>query len=111
MVLHFEDGKSLTAVEVWRPWDENADVRVLYDGIDVFRTPALELLDILRSRGITIESDPAELHFAAPDVVLGFTRDAGHEVPLDTDDEPLYFESILVAGPGYYDEVLPLWQE
>ena len=104
--LLFEDDVSLTAIEVWRPWDENADVRVLYDGIDVFRTPALQLIEFLEERGRNIVPDESEYYYSAPDLVLGFTRIAGHEVPLDTDDEPLYFEVILVAGLGYYDEFL-----
>ncbi|QEV50302.1 hypothetical protein CP981_00095 [Streptomyces platensis] len=30
-------------------------------------------------------------------------RDAGHDVPLDTDGEPLYFQAVLVGPADYYD--------
>jgi hypothetical protein len=101
--VHVEDGVSVTAIEVWRPRDPQADVRVLYDGIDVFGTPALRVLELLEARGHAVDRDDEPEYYSVPDLPLGFTRVAGHEVPLADDGEPLYFEAVLVGGPGYYD--------
>jgi hypothetical protein len=55
--------------------------------------------------GFTIDrEDPG--YPTAPGLTLGFTREAGHDVPLDTDEEPLYFQSILVGPENYYDSLL-----
>jgi hypothetical protein len=78
---------------------------VTFRGIDVFTTPALELLSQIEAMGHEIiRHEP--LHPVVPKLSLGFTRDAGHEVPLDTDGQPLYFQAVLVAPEGYYDALL-----
>ncbi|MFE1785690.1 hypothetical protein ACFW9F_24740 [Streptomyces sp. NPDC059506] len=49
-----------------------------------------------------------ETHYAyVHGLSLGFTRVAGHEVPLDTDGEPLYFQAVLTGPADYYDQSLP----
>ncbi|WP_404816544.1 hypothetical protein [Streptomyces thermolineatus] len=37
---------------------------------------------------------------------LGLTRVAGHDAPLDTDGEPLYFQAVLTGPADYYDFLL-----
>ena len=101
-VLTFAKDGAADTVELWRPPDPAYDVTVRFEGIDVFRTPWTEVLTALEDRGHRIVRED-ELFAYAPDLTLGFNRDTAHEVPKDADDLPLYFESILVAEPGYYD--------
>ncbi|MEC4016974.1 hypothetical protein [Streptomyces sp. H27-D2] len=101
IVAHLEDGETLTAIELWRFDGDEPDVRVLLDGIDLFRTPAREVLRQQAERGRRVdESDPENA--VIPDVTLAFTRDTGQEVPREPDGLPLYFTSILVANEEYY---------
>ncbi|WP_042365335.1 hypothetical protein [Streptacidiphilus neutrinimicus] len=105
IVFHLEDGKTLTAAEVWIPRPGPQDVTVRFRGIDVFRTPALALLDRLTAEGLTTRHDEPS-YWTVPGLSLGLTRTAGHEVPLDTDGEPLYFQAVLVGPADYYDDLL-----
>ncbi|PLW72647.1 hypothetical protein GQS52_04615 [Streptomyces sp. SCUT-3] len=101
IVFHLEDGKTLTSAEVWIPRPGPEEITVRFRGIDVFRTPARQLLEQLRAMGLTVLD---ETYYAyVPRLSLGFTRVAGHEVPLDTDGEPLYFQAVLTGPTGYYD--------
>lgn len=97
-----EDGKTLTAAEVWIPRAGPEDITVTWRGINVFTIPALDLLRQIESMGLTVNrrepSGPV-----VPKLSLGLTREAGHEVPLDTDGEPLYFQAVLVGPEDYYD--------
>ncbi|MEV4555584.1 hypothetical protein AB0K51_01150 [Kitasatospora sp. NPDC049285] len=104
IVLHLEDGKTLRAAEVWIPRPGPEQVTVRFRGLDVFGTPALQLLDRLAEMGETVLRD--DYGATVPGLPLGFTREAGHEVPLDTDGEPLYFQAVLVGPTGYYDYLL-----
>ncbi len=91
---------TLEAIELGRP-SATTD-RVLFQGVDVFALPAREAV-----RGVgeftSIEEDPDEAgSFIAQDLLLSFWR------PFVADDEPeeeqgYYFNSVLVAQPGYYD--------
>lgn len=100
-----EDGKTLTAAEVWIPRSGPEKITVTFRGIAVFTTPALELLTQIEAMGYeTNHLEP--LHPIVPRLSLGFTRDAGHEVPFDTDGRPLYFQAVLVAPEDYYDYLL-----
>jgi hypothetical protein len=101
IVFHLEDGRTLRSAEVWAPRPGPEDITVRFRDIDVFRTPARELLDRLESTGLTVlrETDYAYV----PRLSLGFTRAAGHEVPLDADGEPRYFQAVLAGPTDYYD--------
>lgn len=57
VVLLAEDGQSLTAVESWRFENDDADVYVEFNGLDVFRTPARELLQRISESGHAVEID------------------------------------------------------
>lgn len=103
IVVHLEDGEKVTAVELWRfESEEEFGGRVLLDGIDVFRTPARDVLRRQREMGRTVdETDPESP--VLPGVTLAFTRETGKEVPVDPSDGlPLYFTSVLVADEQYY---------
>ena len=69
------------------------DTTVVWDGIDMFRTDADEILAEMVGRGIRLDlSDPS--HPFCPDVALGLTRERLSH----------HFEAVLVARPGYYDD-------
>jgi transposase len=99
ILFHCEDGKTLSAAEVWIPRPGPQDITVRFRGLDVFRTPARQLLDRIVAMGETVTREPDP---TVPGLSLGFTREAGHEVPLDTDGEPLYFQAVLVTPTHYY---------
>lgn len=111
-----EDGQSLTAVELWAPTDSDRDrITVELRGIDgvdgihaidMFATPALEIIDRLTSRGYALDNaDPDYPRF--PELAIGFTRTRGHDVPLAPDGRPRYFQAVLAGPAGYYDRRLP----
>ncbi|MEU5545756.1 hypothetical protein AB0G85_25675 [Streptomyces sioyaensis] len=101
IVFHLEDGKTLTSAEMWIPRPGPEEITVRFRGIDVFRTPARQLLEQLEGMGLTVLDET--LYAYVPHLSLGFTRVAGHEVPLDTDGEPLYFQAVLTGPTHYYD--------
>jgi hypothetical protein len=109
--VHFESEMSiqiapdrlgrLRSVEIYRPV---RDVQVLYRRTSVFETPAEELIRIL-SREVRLEIEDDGLRVIAPDLLIAFGRDM-LEVGSDG-AEGLYFDSMLIAVPGYYDEYEP----
>ena len=91
----------LTASEVWIPRPGPEDITARFRGIDVFTTPARQLLEQIESMGFSVlHREPN--HPLVLNLSLGFTRGAGHEVPLDTDGQPLYFQAVLVGPENYY---------
>jgi hypothetical protein len=102
ITFFLDDGKTLTAAEVWIPRPGPEQITVTFRGIDVFATPAHELLTRIETMGYEVDHREP-LHPVVPRLSLGFTRDAGHEVPLDTDGSPLHFQAVLVAPEEYYD--------
>ncbi|WP_310725614.1 hypothetical protein [Streptomyces sp. N2A] len=101
IVFHIEDGKTLTAAEMWIPRPGPEEITVRFRGVDVFRTPARELLKQLDGLGLTVLDET--LYAFVPRLSMGFTRVAGHDVPLDTDGEALYFQAVLTGPHDYYD--------
>lgn len=100
-----EDGKTLRAAEVWIPRPGPEDITVTFRGINVFSTPARQLMDQIEAMGHPVYR--RELgHPLVPNLSLGFTREAGHDVPLDTDGEPLYFQAVLAGPENYYDRTM-----
>ena len=105
ITFHLPDGKTLSAAEVWIPRPGPEEITVTFRDINVFRTPARQLLDQIGAMGFSAIRDESDYPLV-PRLSLGFTRVAGHEVPLDTDDEPLYFQAVLAGPENYYDSVL-----
>ncbi|MER8187258.1 hypothetical protein [Kitasatospora sp. NPDC094015] len=105
IVFHLEKARTLRAAEVWIPRPGPEEITVRYRGIDVFRTPALQLVRQLEETGLTVLHDEPS-SWTVPRLSLGLTRTAGHEVPLDTDGEPLYFQAALTGPTDYYDFLL-----
>jgi hypothetical protein len=106
IVCHLEDGKTLTAAEVWNPRPGPEEITVRFRGLDVFGTPALQLVGQVEGMGLNIIHDEPN-YWTVPRLSLGFTRVAGHEVALDSDGEPLYFQAVLTGPADYYDFLLP----
>lgn len=95
---HFEDGATVTAVEIWRPLGDAAPA-VTWRGIDVFKTPPDLVLQRIRESGAEVDdSDP--LNPFCPELTIGFNRSGGPEFV--GPGLPPWFESVLVAEPGYY---------
>ncbi|MFD1832564.1 hypothetical protein ACFSJS_23380 [Streptomyces desertarenae] len=103
IVVHLEGGERVTAIELWRfENEEEFNGQVLLDGVDVFRSPAREILQHQREKGHTVDDADPE-NPVIPGVTLAFTRETGRQVPLDPDDGlPLHFTSVLVADEEYY---------
>lgn len=105
IIFHCADGKTLSAPEIWIPRPGSEEITVTFRGIDVFRTPALELLDRIREMGHDVLEADGDYPLV-PRLTLGFTRTAGHDVPMADDDKPLYMQAVLVGPADYYDEFL-----
>ncbi|WP_141205823.1 hypothetical protein [Streptomyces griseorubiginosus] len=104
---HYESGLSISldfdhrgvvrAVELFRP---ERDVQVLFQGISVFEQSADDVIAGLADRHRTTVEDDG-LNITAPDVFIGFWRSVR---PVGLDDENgRFFDSVLVAAPGYGD--------
>ncbi|WP_211244042.1 hypothetical protein [Actinospica robiniae] len=106
-ILACEDGETLTAAEFWIPEERGGDrITVELLGVDVFRTPAVEVLDRLTGLGHRLDdTDPDYPRF--PGLGIGFTRTRGHAVPMAADGRTAYMQAILTAPADYYDAPLP----
>ncbi|MFC4517341.1 hypothetical protein [Streptomyces ehimensis] len=90
----------LESVELGRP-SEPSDV-VLFRGIDVFGLSARQVVTRMSEITTIVADDDDPASFVAPELLLSFWR------PFEGDDEPedeqgYYFNSVLLARPGYYD--------
>jgi hypothetical protein len=78
----------------------SGDDVVSYLGMNLFGTPADELVERLSEDARTEVSEGGR-SVTAPDLLLALWRAAIPESPAE--DDGRYFESVLVARPGYYD--------
>src|SRR5262245_28730384 len=53
IIVFFEDRKTVTAIELWRP--KGDEVSVVWGDIDIFDTDAREILAEVERRGITVD--------------------------------------------------------
>lgn len=97
--LGFTKG-SLTDIEVWRFREEDADVRVTFDGLDVFRTPSRELVRQLAHRGHSVEENDLGYE-TLPELKMIFTNHSSFEYPMDDEGHPLYFDYVLVTSLSF----------
>ncbi len=88
------------AIELGRP-DDNTGDAVTYNDLDVFTTPAADLVTQLRRRTTVHEAEDGHA-FTAPDLLLTFWRPTTPESPADEDAH--FFASVLLARPGYHDQ-------
>lgn len=97
--VYFDAHDHVEAIEFGRPGN-NTDDAVTYNQLDVFTTPAADLVTQLR-RSTTVDEDETGHAFNAPDLLLAFWRAT---VPETLDDEDgRFFDSVLLAPLGYYD--------
>ncbi|MFJ4818810.1 hypothetical protein [Streptomyces sp. NPDC088801] len=97
IIVILKDQKTVNAVDISAPEEEDSDLRVLWRGTDIFRTPAREVLKLLSDAGYRIDdSDPEEP--VALDLTIAFNRWTSQEIPLDPEDGlALYFTAALVS--------------
>ncbi|MEV6270895.1 hypothetical protein AB0L64_27280 [Kribbella sp. NPDC051936] len=99
---YFDADDRAEAIELGRPTDPG--VTVTYGGLDIFRTPATDLVEALRRTTRVLEEENGH-SYTAPDLLLALWRPT---TPEGRDDaEGNYFESVLIAEPGYYDKAQP----
>jgi hypothetical protein len=88
----------VNAIEVWRPHERDV---VRYHDVDVFGLPALEVVEQLRRHVAVVPNDEDD-GFTARELYLALWR------PFAADDDPeetegYFFQSVLIARPGYDD--------
>ncbi|MFD0975015.1 hypothetical protein ACFQ3X_41840 [Plantactinospora endophytica] len=88
----------VNAIEVWRPPERDV---VRYRDVDVFGVPALEVVERLR-RHLDLVPNEDDDGFTVRELYLALWR------PFAADDDPAdeqghFFQSVLVARPGYDD--------
>lgn len=107
---HFDSGMSISigadrggaveAIEVYRP---GQGVNVLFRNIEIFAEEADEVIRLLAGEVEVVVEDNG-LRVVAPQLLLALARDV---LPGAGDDESgRYFESALIATPGYYGDLL-----
>jgi hypothetical protein len=96
---YFDADDHLEAIEFGRP--DGKDDTITYDGLDVFTTPAAALITQLRQR-TTVHQEEDGHAFTAPSLLLALWRPVTPQAP--DDQEGRFFESVLIARRGYYDQ-------
>lgn len=96
--VYFDPNDFVEAIEFGRP-PGGEDV-VSYRGFDIFGTSADELIQRLSVHD-RIEVSEHGRSVTAPDLLLAMWRPVLPEHPADQDGR--YFESVLMARPGYYN--------
>jgi hypothetical protein len=98
----FEADNRLEAIEFGRPGSK--DDAVTYDGLDVFTTPAADLVTQLREHTTLHQEEDDDGHaFTAAGLLLSLWRPVTPESPQD--QEGRFFESVIIATPAYYDQL------
>lgn len=94
---HLDSGGLVNAIEVFKP---HRDDSVVLEDIDVFALPAQVVIDRL-SVFVEIEDEERGCSIVAPSLLIALWRPF---VAVSEDDEQgYYFQSVLLARPGYYD--------
>lgn len=96
--VYFDPEDFVEAIEFGRP--RSGEDVISYRDVDIFGTEADELIQRL-SEYDRIEVSEQGRSVTAPDVLLALWRPVLPEHPEDEDGR--YFESVLIARPGYYD--------
>ncbi|WP_266540840.1 hypothetical protein [Streptomyces sp. NBC_01142] len=97
--LGFTKG-ALTDIHVHRFRIEDADVTVVLDGLDVFRTPSDELLERLEERGCAVEQNDDGVD-TLPDLKVILSNESSYEYPMDEEGDPIYFDYALVTSVDF----------
>ncbi|MEU3302478.1 hypothetical protein ABZ729_22045 [Streptomyces sp. NPDC006678] len=97
--LGFTKG-ALTDIHVYRFRIEDADVTVVLDGVDVFRTPSEELLERLEERGHMVEQNDDGVD-TLPDLKVILSNESSFDYPTDEEGDPIYFDYALVTSVDF----------
>ncbi|TDD34051.1 hypothetical protein E1287_17715 [Actinomadura sp. KC06] len=97
-----EDGR-VVAIEIANPNPRNAPGEgqdtVVYSGLDVFGTPAQDVIEALTAATeVDVDGDSV----IAPDLFMEFSRGGEHHDRVDGDGRATFFSSVLLAGEDYY---------
>jgi hypothetical protein len=96
--VHRPSGLSIvTYFELGRP--QRTNDTVIYEGLDVFTTPAAGVITQLRQHS-TVHEEEAGHSFTAPSLLLALWRPVTPQSP--DDQEARFFNSVLIAQPDYY---------
>jgi hypothetical protein len=99
---YVDDGGRVEAIELASPGHGIAGGdQVVFDDVDLFIDEADVVIAKLEAKGVELTEGDDTCTTTAPDVLLGLWRDGD---PSDETGRPLYFESALIARPGYYDQ-------
>ncbi|MEU9863574.1 hypothetical protein AB0D99_22140 [Streptomyces sp. NPDC047971] len=90
----------LTDIHVRRFRVEDADVEVVLDGLDVFRTPSDELLELLAERGHTVEPNDDGVD-TLPDLLVVLSNESSDDHPVDEEGDPIHFDYVLVTSVDF----------
>ncbi|MEU9331841.1 hypothetical protein AB0D49_01590 [Streptomyces sp. NPDC048290] len=96
ITLGFTKG-ALTDIHVSRFRKEDADVHVVLDGLDIFRTPSDELLETLQEHGHRVEQNDDGVD-VLPDLKVILSNESSFDYPTDDEGDPLYFDYALVTS-------------
>lgn len=97
--LGFTKG-ALTDIHVYRFRVESADVTIVLDKLDVFRTPSEELLQRLEERGHTVEQNDDGVD-TLPDLKVILSNESSFEYPMDEEGDPIFFDYALVTSVDF----------
>ena len=95
----FDADNRLEAIEFAGP--HGKDDAVTYLGLDIFATPAADLVTQLRQH-ITIQQDENGNAFTATSVLLSLSMPVTPESP---DQQGRFFDNVFIATPGFYDQL------
>ena len=107
IMFHIQDGKTLTAAEIFRPRRGPEEIRVTWRGIDVFAMRAEDFFDRVEDAGYRVH-EPDDYFPTVPGLTLGMSRDPAGDDDFPRDEEGYadYFLRVLAAPADYYDAVM-----
>ncbi|MGW6306163.1 hypothetical protein ACWFRQ_29065 [Streptomyces niveus] len=97
--LGFTKG-ALTDIHLYRFRVEDADVTVVLDGLDVFRTPSEELLERLMELGHAVEQNDSGVD-TLPELKVILSNESSFEYPMDEEGDPIHFDYVLVTSVDF----------
>ncbi|GGQ44302.1 hypothetical protein [Couchioplanes azureus] len=96
---HGDDAGRVEAVEIYRPTEPG--VRVLYGDISIFEEPA-EIVEGRLAGRLPLQVIDDGLTVVAPETFMALGKSTS---VYGDDSESGFFESVVVARPGYYEDL------
>ncbi|MFD4908647.1 hypothetical protein [Kitasatospora purpeofusca] len=94
---HLGSDRLVNAIEVYRP---HRGVEVVLDGTDLFGLPAHIVIERIASIA-EVEEEERGCSIVAPSILVALWRP--FVSASEFDEQGYFFQSVLVARPGYYD--------